>query len=145
MKRSHLPQYGHACCPNCREDFDLSNSYGTFLEAAPHGDTIVYAMCPECHDMFKAATPEVRKEMSNTCFVNLKLTSVQPDGTVYPWAVSTTLTLALNDYDMVSAIENGHGLNKQQYFGVCAGKYQILETLDGLRFITSAEKEAGTK
>lgn len=102
-------------------------------------------MCPQCHDTFKAATPDVQKDMSNTCFVNLKLTGIDPDGRVYPWAVSTTLTLALNDYDMVSAIENGHGLTKQQYFDICAGKYEISESLGGLRFITSTEKEAGAK
>jgi hypothetical protein len=145
MKRSHLRQFGHACCPNCKEDFDLTNSYGTFLEAASYGDTLVYYMCPECHETFKSATPHVQKEMSNTCFVNFKLTVVDPNDGVFPWAVTSTLTLALNDYDMVSAFENGHGLTKKQYLDICAGKYEISVALGGLRFITSTEKETGAK
>ena len=128
--------YGHACCPHCIAVFDLNAATPTFLEKAPHNDIIVYIMCPECHAAFQAGGAD-RKSMSDKCFINFKLTGIDSDGDVYPWAITTMLTLELNGFDPVAAIENGHGLTREQYFGICAGKYDIFVLLGGLRIMTA--------
>ena len=135
MKRSYLPRYGHACCPHCKSEFDLAEAKPTFLEKAPHNDIIVYIMCPECHAAFQAGGAD-RKSMSDKCFINFKLNSIDSEGAVYPWAITTMLTMELNDFDLVAASENGHGLTSDQYFGICAGKYEVFVLLGGLRIMT---------
>ena len=136
MKRSYLPRYGHACCPHCKSEFDLAEAKPTFLEKAPHNDIIVYIMCPECHAAFQAGGAD-RKSMSDKCFINFKLNSIDSEGAVYPWAITTMLTMELNDFDLVAASENGHGLTSDQYFGICAGKYEVFVLLGGLRFMAA--------
>ena len=136
MKRSYLPRYGHACCPHCKSEFDLAEAEPTFLEKAPHNDIIVYIMCPECHAAFQAGGAD-RKSMSDKCFINFKLNSIDSEGAVYPWAITTMLTMELNDFDLVAASENGHGLTSDQYFGICAGKYEVFVLLGGLRIMTA--------
>ena len=136
MKRSYLPRYGHACCPHCKSEFDLAEAKPTFLEKAPHNDIIVYIMCPECHAAFQAGGAD-RKSMSDKCFINFKLNSIDSEGAVYPWAITTMLTMELNDFDLVAASENGHGLTSDQYFGICAGEYEVFFLLGGLRIMTA--------
>ena len=136
MKRSYLPRYGHTCCPHCKSEFDLAEAKPTFLEKAPHNDIIVYIMCPECHAAFQAGGAD-RKSMSDKCFINFKLNSIDSEGAVYPWAITTMLTMELNDFDLVAASENGHGLTSDQYFGICAGKYEVFVLLGGLRIMTA--------
>ena len=136
MKRSYLPRYGHACCPHCKSEFDLAEAKPTFLEKAPHNDIIVYIMCPECHAAFQAGGAD-RKSMSDKCFINFKINSIDSEGAVYPWAITTMLTMELNDFDLVAASENGHGLTSDQYFGICAGEYEVFVLLGGLRIMTA--------
>ena len=136
MKRSYLPRYGHACCPHCKSEFDLAAAEPTFLEKAPHNDVVVYIMCPECHAAFQAGGAD-RKSMSDKCFINFKLNSIDSEGAVYPWAITTMLTMELNDFDLVAASENGHGLTSDQYFGICAGKYEVFVLLGGLCIMTA--------
>ena len=136
MKRSYLPRYGHACCPHCKSEFDLAEAKPTFLEKAPHNDIIVYIMCPECHAAFQAGGAD-RKSMSDKCFINFKQKSIDPEGAIYPWAITTMLTMELNGFDLVAASENGHGLTSDQYFGICAGKYEVFVLLGGLRIMTA--------
>ena len=136
MKRSYLPRYGHACCPHCKSEFDLAAAEPTFLEKAPHNDVVVYIMCPECHAAFQAGGAD-RKSMSDKCFINFKLNSIDSEGAVYPWAITTMLTMELNDFDLVAASENGHGLTSDQYFGICAGEYEVFFLLGGLRIMTA--------
>lgn len=137
MKRSYLPRYGHACCPHCQSEFDLAAAKPTFLEQAPHKDVVVYIMCPECHAGYQAGDGVARKSMSDKCFINFKLNSIDSEGAVYPWAITTMLTMELNDFDLVAASENGHGLTSDQYFGICAGRYEIFVLLGGLRIMTA--------
>ena len=136
MKRSYLPRYGHACCPHCKSEFDLAEAKPTFLEKAPHNDIIVYIMCPECHAAFQAGGAD-RKSMSDKCFINFKLTGIDSDGDVYPWAITTTLTMELNDFDPVAAIENGHRLTRDQYFGICSGTHDLVVLPGGVRIMTA--------
>ena len=110
MKRSYLPEYGHACCPHCKSEFDLAAAMPTFLEKAPHNDIIVYIMCSTCHATYQTAGDAVRKSMSDTCFINFKIKGIDSDGAIYPWAITTMLAMELNDLDLVAAIENGHRL-----------------------------------
>jgi hypothetical protein len=142
MKRSYLPAYGHACCPHCKSDFDLAEATPTFLEQAPHNDVVVYMMCPACHAAYQVGGAE-RKSMSDTCFINFKLKSIDIDGAVYPWAITTKLTMELNDYDPVAAIERGHGLTREQYFGICAGQYDFIVLPGGLRTLQAKPTTPG--
>lgn len=75
--------------------------------------------------------------MGNRCFVNFKLNGRLADGRMFPWAVTTTLTLALNSYDLIDAVENGHGLSSAEYFGICAGQYEICQVLGGICVLTT--------
>ena len=138
MKRSYLPRYGHACCPHCESEFDLAAAKPTFLEQAPHKDVVVYIMCPECHAGYQAGDGVARKSMSDKCFINFKLNSIDSEGAVYPWAITTMLTLELNGFDPVAAIENGHGLTREQYFGICSGTHELV-VLPGGVLIMSAK------
>lgn len=144
MKRSYLPQYGHACCPHCKSEFDLVDALPTFLEKASHNDIVVYIMCPKCHAAYQAAGDGVkRKSMSDKCFINFKLKSIDADGAVYPWAITTILTIELNDFDPVAAIENGHGLTSDQYFGICSGTYDFYVFPGGLRIVAAKPSTSG--
>ena len=136
MKRSYLPRYGHACCPHCKSEFDLAEAKPTFLEKAPHNDIIVYIMCPECHAAFQAGGAD-RKSMSDKCFINFKQKSIDPNGAIYPGAITTMLTMELNGFDPVASIENGHGLTREQYFGICSGTHDLVVLPGGVRIMTA--------
>jgi hypothetical protein len=136
MNLSYLPPFGHACCPHCKSEFDLVGAVPTFLEKAPHNDIAIYMMCSECHDTYQAADKATAISMANKCFINFKLTGIDSEGAVYPWAITTMLTMELNEFDPVAAIENGHGLTRDQYFGICDGTYEVCVLLAGLRIMT---------
>ncbi len=137
MKHSYIAPYGHACCPNCKSEFDLVDAVPTVAEKLPHNDKMIYMMCPFCHAAFQTADMASRKSMANQCYINFKRTGINSNGAVYPWAITTMLTLELNGFDPVAAIENGHGLTSDQYFGICAGRYEVFVLLGGLRIMTA--------
>jgi hypothetical protein len=137
MKLTYLPPYGYACCPHCKTEFNLVAAEPTILEKAPHNDVAIYMMCPGCHAAYLAANSDTRTSMANQCFVNVKLIGISPDGAVYPWAFTSRLTLELNDFDPVAALENGHGLTRKQYFGICAGTYDFLVLSGGVRIMAA--------
>lgn len=137
MKLAYLPPYGRACCPHCTIEFDLVDAVPTILEKAPHNDTVIYMMHPECHAAYQAGDGAKRKSMANKCFINFKITGVGSDGAIYPWAVTTRLTLELNNFDPVAAIENGHGLTREQYFGICSGTHGFVVYPGGVRIVTA--------
>ena len=137
MKSYPLPTYGRAYCPHCTKEYALESAAPAFLEKAPHNDTLVYLMCPESYIAFDSATTEQRKAMMNACFSNFKLTAANSDGNAPAWSITTTLTLALNGYDYVSAHENGHGLSREEYFSICSRHYEALVLPGGLRMIFS--------
>lgn len=137
MNYTHLPPFGHAMCPHCRTQFDLAGALPTFIEKCPHNDHALYAMCPQCAGQYQNASSQTRKAMSNLCFVNYKIKARSPDGKFFPWAVTTTLTLALNNYDIVAAIENGHSLSRGKYFEMCASENTILHLPGGMCLVTS--------
>jgi hypothetical protein len=139
MKWAYLPQFGHACCPHCRSEFNLKGASPTFGEKAPHNDTLVYVMCPGCHTAFERGGTSDRKGMSDACFVNFKLRGVAENGGKIPFAVTSTLTLALNDWCITSAIENGHGLARSEYLSVCSREYEVITLPGGFRVISSWE------
>jgi len=136
MKRSYIPPYGHACCPHCRQEFNLGKAQPTFLEKAPHNDALVYVMCPDCHTDFENGNERKRKEMANVCFVHVKSCSDDTDGGMLPFAITSTLTLALNDWRIPEAIENGHGLTRAEYFSICSHEYEVSVLPGGLRIIS---------
>jgi hypothetical protein len=75
--------------------------------------------------------------MSNSCFVNFKVHGRSDDDRVAPWAVTTSLTLALNDDDLIRAIEDGHGLSHDKYFEICASENTILHLPGGISLVVS--------
>jgi hypothetical protein len=105
------------------------------MEKAPHNDTLIYVMCQDCYAIFQAGDDQTRKDMSNACFVNFKVRGASADGALVPFAITTTLTLALNDWQILAAIENGHGLTKSEYFSICSHAYEICTLPGGLRVI----------
>jgi hypothetical protein len=135
MKLTYLPHYGHACCPHCKTEFDLAAAKPTVLEQAPHNDVAIYMMCPECHETYQAADKATSTSMADKCFINVKAAIKSPDRTTYPWALTTRLTMELNDFDPVAAIEDGHGLTREQYFGICAGTHELVVFPGGVRFV----------
>jgi len=138
MKHSYMPAYGHACCPHCKSEFDLFDAVPTVLEKLPHNDTFIYMMCPVCHVAYQAADKASRKSMANQCFINLKTTGIDSDGAVCPWAITTMLTMEFNDFDPVAAIENGHGLKREQYFGICSGTHEYFVFSDCIFLLTKS-------
>jgi len=92
-------------------------------------------MCPDSNRRFEKAKAKERKEMMNACFLNVKLTKLNSDGCLPAWAVTTTLTLALNGNDYISAHEKGHGLSRKAYFSICSRNYKVIVSPFGLRMI----------
>lgn len=138
MKWSYIPPYGYACCPHCRQEFNLEKAQPTFLEKAPHNDVLVYVMCPDCHAKFQKDNEHERKVMANACFVNVKSRSDRTEGGMPPYAMTSTLTLALNDWLIPEAIENGHGLTRAEYFSICSHVYEVSVLPGGLRIISTS-------
>ena len=137
MKHTYTPPYGHANCPKCTKEFDLVAALPTILEKAPHNDTLIYMMCPPCHAAYQLADVATCTSMANNCFVNVKLNHVKPEINVYPWAVTTKLAMELNNFDPVAAIENGHGLTRDQYVDICSGNYEVCVLPGGIRVVIS--------
>ncbi len=138
MKPSYIPQYGHACCPHCKSAFNLVDAIPTVVEKLPYNDKMIYMMCPVCHASYQDADKALRKSMENQCFANSKRTDLAIDGYIYPFAVTSMLTMELNDFDPVAAIENGHGLTSEVYFGICAGTHEYCVLSDGI-FLVAAK------
>jgi hypothetical protein len=143
MNPTLTPSYGHAFCPHCTSEFDLAAAMPTFFEKAPHNDIVVYIMCTKCHVAYQAAGDTDRKSMNNKCFINFKQKSIAPDGAIYPWAITTMLTMELNDFEPVAAIENGHGLTYELYFGICAGMHDLIVLPGGVRIVTTKQTTSG--
>jgi hypothetical protein len=137
MKHSYITQYGHACCPNCKSEFDLVDAVPTVAEKLPHNDKMIYMMCPFCHEAYQAADKTSRKSMADKCFANSKRIDLALEDCIYPFAVTSMLTLELNDFDPVAAIENGHGLTREQYFGICSGTHDLVVLPGGVLIMTA--------
>lgn len=118
--------YGYANCPHCISAFNLAKATGTFSEAAPNGDTLVYVMCPDCHSAFNSGDKPVMKAMSNQCFINFKV-KLCSKGVLKPhWAITSLFSLHINNNNLVNAIEHGHGLPRHIYDGLLTGEIQAL-------------------
>lgn len=137
MNYTHIPPYGHAMCPHCRTEFDLIGVQPSFVEKCPHNDYLLYVMCPQCAKQFQLGSSQEQKAMSNSCFVNFKVHGRSDANRVAPWAVTTSLTLALNGDDLIRAIEAGHGLSTDKYFEICANENTILHLPGGICLVAS--------
>jgi hypothetical protein len=126
MKHAYLPEYGHARCPHCLEDFDLSTATPTFREAWPSGDVGIYIMCPPCHGRFHAGCASRRKGMAKLCSTHFKLQHADSKGNPYPWAVATALGLTLVGGDLVRLSEHGPGVNLSMYERIRDGGCQAV-------------------
>ena len=79
--------------------------------------------------------------MQKTCRSNVKVHGLSKPGDFYPYAVTTELTIALNDGSLVDAIWEGHGLSHSEYFSICAKKPQWVSVLGGITLIVSSGSE----
>ena len=119
LKTEASPPSGWGFCPACRTSFDLTHATPAFVEIMPHtNDRLVYVLCPECTEDYSTRDARERQSISNGCFINFKL-SESPSGHTEDWAVTSTLTLALNCGSLVDAHELGHGLTRSQYDEAC--------------------------
>jgi len=143
MNYTHFSHYGHAMCTHCRTEFDLNYGMPTVLERLANNDTLIYMMCPECHAAYQSASKASRQSMANQCFINFKLKGNHSDGSFYPWAITTMLTMALNDFDPVAAIENGHGLAYEAYLATLSGTHEYCVVLDGIFLGAAKPKTSG--
>jgi hypothetical protein len=131
----HLPPYGHACCPHCKTAFDLAEANPTFFEPVPYNDAAVFFMCPKCHASYQTASNSGRKSMANTCFANIR--PIGSPRTRHAWAITSMLVIELNNFDIIAAMENGHGLTHELYLGICTGLYELVVLPGGVRIVTS--------
>lgn len=125
-----LPPPGYAYCPHCEVAFDLTKANGTFLERAPNGDTLMYVMCPNCHDAFKSGDNSVVKAMSDQCFINVKTKYFSKGKPMPRWAITSLFTINWNNGSLANAIERGHGLPRHLYDKLLAGEIQALDLVD---------------
>lgn len=112
-------QFGHARCPHCRKSFNLKDATPTFLERLPRQDVFVYVLCTDCHTDYQIGTEQKQKAMNDKCFINFKVQGLLTTKNENSFAVTSLLTLALNDGCLTAAIENGHGLTSSEYFSLC--------------------------
>ena len=141
MKFSYMPPIGHACCPHCKSEFDLAAATPTFLEPVTHNDSAVFFMCPKCHAAYQTAGNYGRESMADTCFANIRPT--ESPRTRYSWAITTVLVMEINDFDVIAALENGHGLTRELYLGLCAGTYELVVLPGGVRIVAAKPAPMG--
>jgi len=137
MNEFATPPYGYGYCPHCTLKFHLTQAVPVFFEHAPHNDILIYLMCRNWSSRFTLIDYAEKRSMMNQCFRNFKNTARNPDGNFPEWAVTTTLTLALNGNNYFQALENGHQLSQSEYFSICARKYEVAFLPGDLRIICS--------
>jgi hypothetical protein len=135
------PPYGHACCPHCCAVFDLTAATPTFLEPVPNNATAVFFMCPKCHVTYQAAGNSGRESMADTCFANIRPT--QSPRTRHPWAITTMLVMEINEFDVIAAVEKGHGLTRELYLDICSGTHELVVLPGGVRIVAAKPATRG--
>lgn len=135
------PPYGHACCPHCNALFDLAAATPTFLESVPYNDTAVFFMCPKCHAAYQMAGSSGRESMADTCFANIRQTASLR--TRHPWAITTGLVMEINEFDVIAAVEKGHGLTRELYLDICSGTHELVVLPGGVRIVAAKPATRG--
>lgn len=133
--------YGHAGCPHCNTVFDLTAAKPTFLEPVPNNDTAVFFMCPKCHATYQAAGNSGRESMADTCFANIRPTKSPRTG--HPWAITTMLVMEINEFDVIAAVEKGHGLTRELYLDICSGTHELVVLPGGVRIVAAKPATRG--
>ena len=115
-------KYGHGLCPHCTDQFDLTNSTPTIMEK--NGcDALLYVFCNDCTHKFIHGSDEVRKNMENECFMNVKKRYKHLSALI--WACTTQIALQINGGNLVAASENGSGLSESTYKDIVNGTLAI--------------------
>jgi uncharacterized protein YodC (DUF2158 family) len=123
-KTSSVPE-GHALCPHCKGQFDLSVAIPIFCEKTHLADSLIYILCPTCANQFIHADSTQRKAIMDRCLKNVKTVGLE-NGVLQDWAVTTLLTLEINNRDIVAAKENGIELSKKEYLKVCSEDFDLV-------------------
>ncbi len=137
----YMSPFGHARCPHCNAVFDLTAAKPTFLEPVPNNDTAVFFMCPKCHATYQAAGNSGRESMADTCFANIRPT--QSPRTGHPWAITTMLVMEINEFDVIAAVEKGHGLTRELYLDICSGTHELVVLPGGVRIVAAKQATRG--
>lgn len=132
---AQLPDYGHALCPHCIVDIDLSQATISFGEKYGQ-EVLLYVLCPDCAANFKNCDPQVKRKMMNQCYSNTKENLFNPDGSRIIWGVTTFFTVLINNNNLVSAFENGAGLTKELHQGLVDGTHMLAVLPGGVTFIS---------
>jgi len=126
MKLSDIP-YGHILCPHCGDTYDLSLAEPTFYLHAPHNDLFAFILCTECHSAWDNGDANDKYLIERKCLSNLFKAAKAGQDDLRMLGVTTDLTIRINGGNIVHAIEYGHDLPREIYFGICDGS--ILATV----------------
>ncbi len=103
--------YGHAYCPCCSSEIDLSKSHEGFTRSLelfmPGEELLVFFLCDVCGNKFKFGNSDMQQSMARLAFKSIK---DRPDSS---YSVVTLSSLIVNDYDLVKAYEIGVNLPKE--------------------------------
>lgn len=135
---TNLPDYGHALCPHCKDDFDLAQAAPTF--GVPfREEVLLFVMCPSCATHFSRRDPSRQKRIIKKCAANVGFGDLNLDGSRAAWALTSLFTLEINHGNLVAAIENGTGLTRKLYQGLVDGTHTLTVLPGGLTLITELE------
>ena len=104
-------KYGHAYCPCCSSEIDLSKPHEGFTRSLellmPGEELLVFFLCDVCGNKFKFGNSDMQQSMARLAFKSIK---DRPDSS---YSVVTLSSLIVNDYDLVKAYEIGVNLPKE--------------------------------
>jgi hypothetical protein len=84
---------------------------------------MLYILCDICAHKFNHGSSEIKKRMSNECFLNVKVRFKQLPASI--WTCTTLISLRMNDGILLDAYENGSGLPEFIYKGITDGDVDI--------------------
>ena len=121
---SNLNQNDEVKCPCCRSEYQIRDAYPAFREQL-NQIYVVYALCPDCRIQFIDASVAGKKDITISCFANIKTKNADQSGELYPWAFTTEIALHTNAYDLTLALENGQRVPRELYDLIEYGELDI--------------------
>lgn len=104
-------KYGHAYCPCCSSEIDLSKPHEGFTRSLelfmPGEELLVFFLCDVCGNKFKFGNSDMQQNMARLAFKSIK---DRPDSS---YSVVTLSSLIVNDGNVADALERGVNLPKE--------------------------------
>ena len=117
------PKYGHAYCTYCFVEINLSNNprgfSRTFENFAGGEEQLLCYLCAQCATKFEHSDLAEQQAIAKDVF---KRVTGEPDEF---WAVTTLSSLALNNYDLVRAFEDGANLSREVHRDFYEGRISL--------------------